>query len=222
MIRQTIFPKIKRMEIKKQYQITEKLDGSNLGIAKINDILYIFQRNTVLNYYNIHENKSMLYKGLYDWLVQYKDELLKVIPNNTIIFGEWLGMGKLKYDFEYSLYLFAKAKIYYKVDDFDNELEFYIEYLNFNVDKLSYAFADEIIPSFVGVVSKLENDFQKINKETMDSLYNEYTNDQNRIIEGFVIMDLEDESKVVKYVRCKNGKVQDHFQWEKNINEKLI
>ena len=35
MVKQTLFPKIKRIEINKKYQITEKLDGSNLGIAKI-------------------------------------------------------------------------------------------------------------------------------------------------------------------------------------------
>ena len=88
MKKQTLFPKIKRVEINKKYQITEKLDGSNLGIANISYNLYIIQRNTIIDQYELYEQKNLLYKGLYDFIKEHGSELLDAIQNGTVIFGE--------------------------------------------------------------------------------------------------------------------------------------
>ncbi|WP_288867277.1 RNA ligase family protein [uncultured Sneathia sp.] len=87
MIKQTLFPKIKRMEINKKYQITEKLDGSNLGIARIGYNLYFCQRNTILTTFDIHDNKNILYKNLENWIIENKETLLETL-NDILSFSE--------------------------------------------------------------------------------------------------------------------------------------
>ena len=215
MIKQTLFPKIKRMEINKKYQITEKLDGSNLGIAKINCNLYFCQRNIILNTFEIYDNKNILYKNLENWIIENKEILLESLNDNTIIFGEWLGMGHIKYkEFKNNFNIFAKAKIEYYYDDIVDDICFKINNLNYNLKEIKYAFKNEIIPNFISVVPIVDNDLECINKQTLDELYNKYSESQDRIIEGFVIVDESEPIYVRKYVRCKNGEVKEHFQWD--------
>lgn len=202
MIKQTLFPKIKRMEINKKYQITEKLDGSNLGIAKINCNLYFCQRNTILNTFEIYDNKNILYKNLENWIIENKEILLETLNDNTIIFGEWLGMGHIKYNnFKNNFNVFAKAKIEYYYDDNVEDICFKIDKLNYNLKEIKYAFKNEAIPNL-------------INKQTLDELYDAYSKSQDRTVEGFVIVDESESTYIRKYVRCKNGKIKEHFQWE--------
>ena len=49
MIKKTIYPKTERVKISSENvcEITEKLDGSNLCIFKLNEKLYIAQRNNI-------------------------------------------------------------------------------------------------------------------------------------------------------------------------------
>lgn len=212
MVKQTLFPKIKRVEINKKYQITEKLDGSNLGIAKIGYNLYFCQRNIIFNTFEIYDNKNILYKNLETWIIENKETLLEALNDNIIIFGEWLGMGKIKYNNMKQFNLFAKAQIEYNYNFYDGITTFSIENLDFEVDKLKYAFKNENIPSFISLVPTIDNDLELINKQTLDELYDKYSESQDRIVEGFVILDESEPTYVRKYVRCKNGKLQEHYQ----------
>ena len=66
MIRKGIYPKTKRVScLSDKVYITEKLDGSNLVFFKKDDELYIAQRNNILKFGELEENKGVLYKGLY-------------------------------------------------------------------------------------------------------------------------------------------------------------
>ena len=97
MLKKEIYPKTKRINCSAVLiEITEKLDGSNLCIFKKEDNLYIAQRNNIFTYDELEENKDKIYKGLYQWLKDNKEQL-NVIRNNAVICGEWLGMGKIKY-----------------------------------------------------------------------------------------------------------------------------
>lgn len=187
MVKQTLFPKIKRMEINKKYQITEKLDGSNLGIAKINCNLYFCQRNTILNTFEIYDYRNVLYKNLENWIIENKEILLETLNDNTIIFGEWLGMGHIKYkEFKNNFNIFAKAKIEYYYDDIVDDICFKINNLNYNLKEIKYAFKNETIPNFISLVPTIDNNLEVINEPTY----------------------------IRKYVRCKNGEVKEHFQWD--------
>lgn len=208
MIKMTLYPKTSRFsESEKGFVLTEKLDGSNLGIGKIGEQIYICQRNYVFTLDEIINDSKVGYKGLSEWLVEHKQELEELIYDGSIMFGEWLGMGKIKYPnldkFKNKFYVFAKGRI--KLND--NKLE--LSNLVYDLDLLHYVFTTQEFPKFISkvpLVDKLEN----IDIKSLDTVYDNYINKENRKVEGFVIYGSR--SKVIKkYVRYdRNGKLVPH------------
>ena len=111
MINKPIYPKTKRIPLSNTIYVTEKIDGSNLGLFNLNDKLYIAQRGLVFSIDEIEEIKDKMYRGLYAWLKENAENIK--LNNNSCIFGEWLGMGQIKYGeiFNEKLLMFAKANI---------------------------------------------------------------------------------------------------------------
>lgn len=203
MIKKEIYPKTKRVScVGDKVYLTEKLDGSNLVFFKKNDILYFAQRNNIISIDEIEEQKGMLYKGLYQWLMDNKDYLQEQLLNNSAICGEWLGMGCLKYnvdEFDKRWYMFAKAN----VDD-----DYNLYNLIYDQELFIYPFANQEFPKFLGIVPEVQELNVLPNKDYLDSIYEKYTNKVNRNVEGFVI---NYKNIVTKYVRMKNGKLREHF-----------
>lgn len=203
MIKKEIYPKTKRVSCKgDKVYITEKLDGSNLVFLKKDDELYIAQRKNIFKISELEEVKGILYKGLYQWLVDNKDVLINELHNNSAICGEWLGMGCLKYtidEFDKKWYMFAKANI---------DEEFNLYNLNYNHSLFIYPFISQEIPNFIGIVPEVVELNVLPTKEHLDSIYEKYCNTVNRNVEGFVV---NYKNNITKYVRMKNGKLQEHF-----------
>ena len=203
MIKKEIYPKTKRVSCSgDKVYITEKLDGSNLVFFKKNDELYFAQRKTIININELEEVKDKLYKGLYQWLLDNKDCLQEQLINDSAICGEWLGMGKLKYDvgeFDKRWYMFAKANI----DD-----EFNLYNLIYDHELFKYPFANQETPNFIGIVPEVIELRVLPTKEYLDSIYETYTNGVKRDVEGFVV---NYKNIISKYVRMKNGKLEEHF-----------
>ena len=204
MIKKCIYPKTERVKVEQSNvcEVTEKLDGSNLCIFKKNDILHIAQRNNIFSIEEIEEVKDKLYSGLYAWILEHKEVLEKELRNDSCICGEWLGMGKLKYDvgeFDKRYYMFAKANIN------DNFELFNIYYYH---ELFKYPFESLEIPTFIGVVPVAYELGIVPNKEKLDELYEKYCQKVNRNVEGFVV---NYSNHITKYVRMKNGKLQEHF-----------
>ncbi len=203
MIKKEIYPKTKRVSCTggKVY-ITEKLDGSNLVFFKKDDELYIAQRKNIFKITELEEVKDILYKGLYQWLIDNKDVLIEELNNNSAICGEWLGMGCLKYnidEFDKRWYMFAKANI-------DDDYNLYN--LIYDHELFIYPFVSQKIPTFIGIVPEVSELNIIPTKEDLDSIYEKYLNKVNRNVEGFVV---NYKNMVTKYVRMKNGKLQEHF-----------
>lgn len=203
MIKKEIYPKTKRLLCEgAKVQITEKLDGSNLVIFKLNDNLYIAQRNNIFTVNEIYDCKDKLYKGLYQWLTEHIIELSNELHEGSAICGEWLGMGKLKYsvdEFDKRFYMFAKANI-------SEGFELYN--IIYNHELFIYPFISQKIPNFIGIVPVV-TEIQNIpNKEQLDNIYEKYCNKVNRDVEGFVV---NYDDNITKYVRMKNGKLAEHF-----------
>ena len=97
MIKKTLYPKTKRVQYKNRVVITEKLDVSNIGFFKVNGELVIAQRNNILLMSELEENKQMLYKGLKSWIDENGEDLKNRLMEGSGLFGEWIGMGKIKY-----------------------------------------------------------------------------------------------------------------------------
>jgi hypothetical protein len=64
------------------------------------------------------------------------------------------------------------------------------------------------MPNFIGIVPEVAELNVIPTKEHLDSLYKKYTNKVNRNVEGFVV---NYKNIITKYVRMKNGKLQEHF-----------
>lgn len=203
MIKKGIYPKTKRVSCTgDKVYLTEKLDGSNLVFFKKNDKLYFAQRNNIICIDEVEEQKEIMYKGLYQWLLDNKDVLQNELHDNSAICGEWLGMGCLKYsidEFDKGWYMFAKANI----DD-----EFNLYNLIYDHNLFIYPFVSQEIPKFIGIVPEITELNVLPTKEHLDSIYEKYHTKVNRDVEGIVI---NYKNIISKYVRMKNGKLQEHF-----------
>lgn len=202
MIKKEIYPKTKRVSCSgEQIEITEKIDGSNLCFFRKDNELYLAQRKTILSFDEIEEHKDILYKGLYQWIQENKDSL-STIRNNSVVCGEWIGMGVLKYnvdEFDKRYYMFAKANI---DDNFD------LYNFNYTHDLFKYPFETEEIPSCFGIVPVAYQIDYLPDKDKLDIMYDRYVKKVNRNVEGFVV---NINNTIRKYVRMKNGKLQEHF-----------
>ena len=202
MIKKEIYPKTKRVSCSgEKIQITEKLDGSNLCIFKKQGKLYIAQRNNILCFDELEENKNIIYKGLYQWVNDNQD-VLNNIRDDSVLCGEWIGMGCLKYnvdEFDKRFYMFAKANI-------DDDFNLYNIY--YNHELFIYPFENLEIPKCIGKVPMVYELEYLPDKDKLDVLYERYINKVNRNVEGFVV---NCNNNIRKYVRMKNGKLQEHF-----------
>lgn len=200
MINKQIYPKTKRIPLSNTIYVTEKIDGSNLGLFNLNDKLYIAQRGLVFSIDEVEEIKDKMYKGLYAWLKENAENIK--LNQNSCIFGEWLGMGQIKYGeiFNEKLLMFAKANI----DD-----EFNVTNLNYDHSLFKYSFINEGRPTFIGIVPIAAVLNKMPTKEELDKLYVDYLNLVNRKVEGLII---NFNNNILKYVRFKNGKEEEHHE----------
>lgn len=202
MIKKTLYPKTTRVKVSesKSCQLTEKIDGSNLCIIKKDETLYIAQRNNIYEISEIDNCKDIVYKGLYQWLMDHKDWLIENLHNNSVLCGEWVGMGCLKYPtFEKKFYMFAKANI---------TEEFELKNIYYYHDLFKYPFINQEVPEFIGIVPVVDEISKIPTKAELDEIYKDYCEKVNRAVEGIVV---NYQNNVTKYVRMKNGKLQEHF-----------
>lgn len=186
-IKQTLYPKTIRIgKEETNYFITEKLDGSNIGFFVLDGELYVAQRNNVYEASII--SKEFAYKGLQQFLKDH--DLASEIVEGAIIFGEWLGSGRLKYpNATTRFYMFAKARI-------DEKLN--VTNMVYTPEFYKYAFNKQEIPDFMEVVPLVDTVKNKPSILHLDALYDDYLEDVGRNVEGFVITN---GSTVEKYVR---------------------
>ncbi len=202
MIKKEIYPKTKRLSCSgEKVEVTEKLDGSNLCFFRKNGGLYVAQRNNIISFDELEEAKGLLYKGLYQFIIDNM-ETFNQIHEGSVICGEWLGMGNIKYTidkFDKRWYMFAKANI----DD-----DFNLKNINYNHDLFIYPFENQEFPKCFGIVPVVAELNVIPTKEHLDSIYKKYVEKENRNVEGFVV---NYRDNILKYVRMKNGKLQEHF-----------
>lgn len=200
MIKKTLYPKTKRVQYKNRVVITEKLDGSNIGFFKLNGELLIAQRNNIFLMSEIEENKQMLYRGLINWIKEYGEDVKNRLIEGSGFFGEWIGMGKIKYpDLDKKVYMFAKAD--YEKGEIKN--------LYYEHELFKYPFENQEFPEYIVIVPVVTERDNFPDVEILNELYETYKDKVQRNVEGFVVAQ---NNNVNKYVRMKNGKLQDHHE----------
>ena len=80
--------------------------------------------------------------------------------------------------------------------------------MNYDHKLFIYPFQSQVIPNFLGIVPEVVELNVIPTKEHLDSIYEKYCNKVNRNVEGFVV---NYHNVISKYVRMKNGKLQEHF-----------
>ena len=71
--------------------IQEKLDGSNTAIYNDNGKIRYFSRSQEL------KGEDGL-GGFKKWIQQKEDKILENLPMGYVLYGEWLGQGKINYN----------------------------------------------------------------------------------------------------------------------------
>ena len=208
MIKKSVYPKTTRMKIKNSVVITEKLDGSNLGIFKKGDDLFITTRENIVKFSDIDkaEDKEIItnYKGLYAWLKAHGHDLIEKLYDGSGFFGEWMSKSALKYPQEIidgRFYVFAKARL---TDDLEAEK------INYDHELFIYPFIDQQIPEYIHLVPVVARVDKVPTIDELNDLYDLYSQKiVCRNVEGFVISYY---GTVRKYVRMKHGKLEDHHE----------
>lgn len=204
----TLYPKTRRVKVgPNSIEITEKLDGSNLCLFRKGYELIIAQRNNVYTLSELERDRSLCtYKGLYGWLMEHGDTIAESLYDGSGVCGEWIGTGKIGYgksDISNRYYIYAKARL-----EGDSIEDYKLNNIFYSHNLIPYAFLERNIPSCIKLVPIISKVLIKPTKETLDMLYEKYTDKLNRRVEGFIVNDNE---SITKYVRYKSGKMTEHF-----------
>lgn len=178
--------------------ITEKLDGSNLGIFKLGGKILVAQRNNLFFY--PEDRDEITYGKLKEWLDENHQVLVDELHEGSGVFGEWLAenKGNRIYPFPQVYTVFAKANI---------DESFTITNMVYKPELFIYPFKSQVVPEFIGVVPVVKILDHYPSLEELDNLYEEYVNTENRRVEGFV---LNKNNTIRKYVRFKGKQLTEH------------
>lgn len=211
MLKKTLYPKTKRTpEQGNKITITEKMDGENLTIFKLNGVIQFAQQNWIFDMDEMlsdEKSKTNCYKGLKGWAREHKEDLERDIVEGAAICGEWMRSTAKTYPAEVvekDFYMFAKANIAEGPDGL------MLTNIWYKSELFKYPFAGQEIPNYIGVVPHVHTSYGYPDKAVLDALYEQYTSDVGgRKVEGFVI---NDSNVVRKYVRMKNGKSVEYSE----------
>ena len=148
-----------------------------------------------------------IYKGFPEWITEHEEFLKENIYEGSIVFGEWLELGKIYYEkekFPKRFLIFAKGRFEGKTIE-----ESSIVNLNFNLNLIHYVFVKQEVPDFIETVPLVESKVKNVSLDCLNQLYSEYSEKVGRKVEGFVILDLLSGIQT-KYVRLKRGKLTEH------------
>lgn len=205
--KKTLYPKTQRFNDNLPYwQITEKLDGSNLTLFKYGGELWVGTRNYVFCWNDVESKNDVGYDGLYGWLEQHADDIKNLLEENEAICGEWIGMGRIKYKdtLKHRFYMFGYGEVFIDVE----QNVFKLIKLNRNAWDLKVWVNDANVDNYMDAVPCVTYISQAMQCD-LDVLYASYRDKVQRDVEGFVITNLYT-GQPFKYVRLKNGKLTQH------------
>lgn len=205
-IKRKLYPRTERLgNSTTDVVVTEKLDGSNLAIGKYKGDIYVATRNNIFKArdYKEEEVKRVIYKGFEGWLDEHLDTLEEKVNEGSWMVGEWIGMAHIKYPFNFTFNMFAKANV-------EGEMESF-RAINYNRNLFKYVFVDQEIPDFIRLVPVVATYPVEPTVEEMDKLYDSYSKEkkEEHQVEGFIV--ILNERTIKKYVRLKRGALQDHY-----------
>lgn len=165
--------------------IQEKIDGSNTSIYNDNGKLRLFSRTQ-----EITDSKDNFGK-FHEYIKTFEDKILEVLPNQYVIFGEWLGQAKIPYNKKASngtlcpYYVFDVASSIENMNDENAIKRNYIPI--FRANELAKLIGFQFVPTIVEEM--VMNDFNELITlyvENKKSLI-----DEESIREGIVVKTID-------------------------------
>lgn len=195
--------------------IQEKIDGSNTSVYNDNGSLRLFSRTQEIT------NDKDNFKDFIKYIKDNEDMILKYLPNQYVMFGEWLGQAKIPYNKKAKngtlcpYYVFDIAS---SIENMNDEDTIKRNYLDIESSKnLASNMLLEFVPTIVE--SMTMNDFNELivlYVENQKSLI-----DEESIREGIVVKTL-DGTKRTKIVASQFSEVkQKKIRTLSNENEWL-
>lgn len=189
-----------------QYQITEKLDGSNVCFAKSHNKLKIYSRTFSFDLDELDDVKEIIDEDFYDFLVKYGSDLQESLIDEMEIYCEFLGTGMIDYEYSLGNAICDRLYIFGKKSPKD-------KCIRYDVDALWYAFINQNLPmlylSIVPYITQICEEDLSIHD--LDLIYDGYkASSCNSAVEGFIITN-DKLGYCRKYVRHKNGKETEHI-----------
>lgn len=216
MLKKTLYPKTRRIpENGPLVTVTEKMDGCNLTIFKLNGEIQFAQNNWIFSMDEMVSDKQSRinsYGGLKLWAQQHREDLERDLVEGAAITGEWMRETAKSYPadvVEKNFYMFAKANIG------EGQSGPILTNIRWDRNLFKYPFANQEIPDYIGVVPLVYEGHIHTSKEVLDAMYEQYTSKVGgRKVEGFVICS---NNIIQKYVRMRKGKlVEYHEDWRKS------
>lgn len=144
----------------------------------------------------------MIYKGIHLFLEENGADLEEKLYDGSAICGEWVVKHQISYGnrFNTRFLLFAKARV------IETNNGFSLQNIVYNLDLIHWAMG-ETLPDYLDTVPFVYELDHYPNLEELDKIYLEYSEKQDSNVEWFVI---NDNNKIEKYVRFKNGGLEPH------------
>lgn len=213
MVTKEIYPKTPRLSSNPEYQITEKIDGSNLCIGKVilkgEPIIFVATRGIIYNGATEADCINKNYPKLRGWIKEHYDFFMQELHEGSVLFLEWTGQGghNVKYD-HHGAWYYGKGRVKSIEINSLNDISLDPSYSTYSIPLLIYPFISQEIPDFLRIPWFI-NTCTLPDKAYLDNLFNEVNDEIHALtkIEGFVVWDGH---RISKYVRRKNGKLVEY------------
>lgn len=194
--------------------IQEKIDGSNTAILNDNGNIRLFSRTQEIT------NDKTNFQDFIKYVNQNEDMILKYLPNQYVIFGEWLGQAKIPYNKKAKsgtispYYVFDIA---YKIENMNDDNEIKRYYLT---PRESKNLATNMLLDFVPIIE------EEITLNNFEELIEKYVENQKSVIdnesirEGIVVKTIDGFKRVkivatqFSEIKHKKNKLSDNpYNW---------
>lgn len=194
--------------------IQEKIDGSNTSIYNDNGQLRLFSRTQEIT------NEKDNFQDFIKFVESKQETMLKVLPNQYVMFGEWLGQAKIPYNKKAKLGTIAPYYVFdiaYKIENMNDENEIVRYYIT---PEESKKYADEMGLCFVPIIEEeiILNDFEELIEKYVEN--KKSLIDEESIREGIVVKTTDGTKRVkivatqFREVRHKKVELKDNpYSW---------
>lgn len=194
--------------------IQEKIDGSNTSIYNDNGKLRLFSRTQEIT------DEKENFQDFIKFVKEHENDILKNLPDQYVMFGEWLGQAKIPYNKKAKSGLIPQYYVFdiaYKIENMNDENEIKRYYLE---PKIARNLTDIMLLKFVPTIEEeiILNNFEELIEKYVEN--QKSLIDSESIREGIVVKTTDGVKRVkivamqFSEVKHKKNKLSDNpYNW---------